>query len=157
MASGGGAGADGCFTCRNDADLLAPVHERIHVTAHWRVAHAVGTAMPGWLVVAPRVHAQSLTDLAGDAVVELGPLLHRVSAALQEVTGCVRTYLASFGEAPGFAHLHVHVVPRLQDHPVEWLGPGVFSALARPQSLQLDAAAMDLVSAQLVRALSRLP
>ena len=78
-----------------------------------------------------------------------------MSAALQEVTGCVRTYLASFGEAPGYDHLHVHVVPRLEDHPAQWLGPGVFDALARPEHLRLDDAAMDLVAAQLVRALAR--
>jgi len=30
----------------------------ILLTDHWRVAHAVGTALPGWLVVVPRVHGE---------------------------------------------------------------------------------------------------
>ncbi len=146
---------DGCATCRSESDLLPPVRERILVTDHWRVAHATGTALPGWLVLVPRTHVRSVTELAAEAVAELGPLLHVVSAALQEVTGCVRTYLASFGEAPGCSHLHVHVVPRLEDHPPQWLGPGVFDALDRPEHLRLDDAAMDLVAAQLVRVLGR--
>lgn len=146
-----------CFTCRSEGDLLPPLRERILLTDHWRVAHAVGSAMPGWLVVVPRVHPRSITELAAEALAGLGPVLHVVSSALQEVTGCVRTYLASFGEAPGFPHLHVHVVPRLEDHPSEWTGPAVFGALDRPGHLRVDAAATDPVAAQLVRVLSRQP
>ncbi len=146
-----------CFTCRSERDPLPPVRERILLTDHWRVAHAVGSALPGWLVVVPRVHARSLTELAAEALTELGPLLKVASTALQEVTGCLRTYLASFGEAPGFPHFHVHVVPRLDDHPPEWTGPAVFGALDRPEHLQVDGAATDLVAAQLVRVLARRP
>jgi len=161
MEASGAAGDSDCVTCRSESDLLAPVRERILLTDHWRVAHAVGTALPGWLVVVPRVHACSITELAAEALAELGPLLHVVSTALQEVTGCVRTYLASFGEAPGVPHLvphlQVHVVPRLAGHPEQWTGPAVFGALDRPEHLRVDAGAMDLVAAQLVRVLSRQP
>ena len=145
----------GCFDCRSQSDLLPPVRERILLTDHWRVAHAVGSALPGWLVVQPRVHLRSITELAVEALAELGPLLHVVSSALKQVTGCVRTYLASFGEAPGVSHFHRHVVPRLEDHPPQWTGPGVFGALDRPEHLRVDEAAMDLVAAQLVRVLAR--
>jgi hypothetical protein len=47
--------ADTCFTCQGNAriDELAP-HEQIAVDDHWHVAHAVGSALPGWLVLLPR-------------------------------------------------------------------------------------------------------
>jgi diadenosine tetraphosphate (Ap4A) HIT family hydrolase len=49
--------------------------------------------------------------------------------ALKEVTGWVKTYVMLFAEADGFAHLHVHVVPRMSDQPLDRRGPDVFGYL----------------------------
>ncbi len=38
-----------------------------------------------------------------------------------------------FSEAEGFSHLHVHLVPRMPDQPLEARGPGVFSHLTDDQ------------------------
>ncbi|MEO5743215.1 MAG: hypothetical protein ABIQ53_01325 [Terracoccus sp.] len=46
-----------------------------------------------------------------DRTDEVGGLVHRLSSALGQVTGCVKTYLMKFSEAEGFAHPHVRVVP----------------------------------------------
>lgn len=49
-----------------------------------------------------------------------------MSKALDQVTGCVKTYLMQFSEAEGYSHLHLHLVPRMPDHPEHARGPSVF-------------------------------
>ena len=60
----------------------------------------------------PRRHVEGLDALTRAEAVEMGVLLHDASAALVEVTGCQRTYVMLFAETEGYAHLHLHVVPR---------------------------------------------
>jgi diadenosine tetraphosphate (Ap4A) HIT family hydrolase len=55
--------------------------------------------------------------------------LRESSVALKDVTSCVKTYVMLFAEADGFAHLHVHVVPRMPDQPLDRRGPDVFGYL----------------------------
>ena len=87
----------------------------MYVGPRWRVAHAFGTSLPGWLVVLPRRHVIALDELTAEEAADLGPLLRALTAALREVLGCSKTYVALFAEAEGFAHIHFHVVPRSPD------------------------------------------
>ncbi len=103
---------DDCLICRHNADEDLPVRDQIWRSGHWRVAHAFDTALPGWLVVLSARHVAALDELDPTAAQELGLLLHSLSSALRATTGCEKTYVMSFGEAEGFSHLHVHVVPR---------------------------------------------
>lgn len=116
----------GCFSCDWQAETSRPPREDVVHTDHWRVAHAFNSALPGWLILAPTRHLTSFTELTPEAADELGGLVHRLGSALEEVTGCVKTYLMQFSEAEGFSHLHLHLVPRMSDHPEDALGPGVF-------------------------------
>jgi len=118
-----------CLPCRNTAAADLPVRERILQTAHWRVAHAFGTGLPGWLVVVPTVHVTALAELGQEAAAELGTVLHDVSEALHSVVGCVKTYVVLFAEADGFSHVHFHVIPRMADQPDELRGPRIFQML----------------------------
>lgn len=68
------------------------------------------------------------------AAAELGPLIRDLSRALEEITGSVKTYVMQFAEAEGFAHLHVHLVPRAADHPDDAKGPRVFAFLSEDES-----------------------
>jgi diadenosine tetraphosphate (Ap4A) HIT family hydrolase len=95
-----------CLSCAFERRPDAPPRERIYLGAHWRVAHAFGTAQPGWLVVLPRRHVLALDELSHAEAAALGPALRAVSAALREVTGCAKTYVALFAEAEGFGHVH---------------------------------------------------
>ena len=61
---------------------------------------------------------------AGVNADDLGGLVRSLGTALEAVTGCVKTYLMQFSEAEGFSHLHLHLVPRLPDHPEDARGPG---------------------------------
>lgn len=70
-------------------------------------------------------------------------MLHRLSNALRTVTGCEKTYMMQFSEAEGFSHLHVHLVPRLTDHPAEATGPNVFTYMADDQTEWLPESERD--------------
>jgi diadenosine tetraphosphate (Ap4A) HIT family hydrolase len=119
-----------CLACANN-ELAGglPSRESIIVSGSWRVAHAFGTSLPGWLVVLPTRHVKALHELRSDEAAELGEVLHRASRALQHVVGCEKAYFAFFAEAEGFEHLHVHVIPRMAWFTPKERGPGAFTML----------------------------
>ena len=128
----------GCYSCEHETVTDPPPRDAVVVTAYWRVAHAFNSSLPGWLVIVPRRHVTALDELEDAELVELGLLQGRVSAALRSVLGCTKTYSALFAEAEGFAHLHVHLVPRMPDQPVERRGPAVFGYLAGDDCVSED-------------------
>lgn len=130
---------DGCYACGAEAragDL--PVREETWVESGWRLAHSFGGSLPGWFVLVTRRHVTSLDELTSQEAAALGPLLVRVSAALRDVLGCTKTYTAFFAEAEGFAHLHIHLVPRMPDQPADRRGPAVFAHLAEDTIPEAD-------------------
>lgn len=118
-----------CVSCeligRRDRGL-APDWDDIVRTPGWDVAHAFDTPVEGWTVLVVRRHITRLSQLADDEAAELGPLVTRVSAALETVTGCEKTYVAQFAEHPSHPHVHVHVIPRAPDLDPGFLGPRIF-------------------------------
>jgi diadenosine tetraphosphate (Ap4A) HIT family hydrolase len=133
----------GCYSCDQQSMSAPPPREDVVHTDHWRVAHAFNSSLSGWLVVAPTRHLLAFTDLTPAAADELGGLVRRLSVALEQVTGCVKTYLMQFSEAEGFSHLHLHLVPRSPDHPAEARGPAVFTFLTGDQSQWLPESERD--------------
>ena len=119
----------------------------MYVGPRWRVAHASGTSLPGWLVVLPRRHVIALDELTAEEAADLGPLLRALTAALREVLGCSKTYVALFAEAEGFAHVHFHVVPRSPDLDQSLRGPRVFGLLGGDPAGYLPDQAMDQAAA----------
>ena len=146
-----------CYPCRNEALESLPPRENVVSTTHWRVAHAFNSALPGWLVLVPRNHVTAFADLSPDAADELGGLIRDLSVALQEVTGCVKTYLMQFAEAEGFGHLHIHLVPRAADLPAEFKGPRVFGYLTDDESRWIPAEELDVLAARLTEAWAQIP
>jgi diadenosine tetraphosphate (Ap4A) HIT family hydrolase len=144
----------GCHTCTESGRRDLAVRERILVTAHWRLAHAFGTSLPGWLVLMPLRHLTALDQLDHAEAAELGPLLVSATAALREVTGCEKTYVALFAEAEGFAHLHFHVVPRPVDLAPELRGPRVFALLGAAAADEVDEDTRDRIAERLSNAMS---
>ena len=121
-----------CVVCDfNERIGSLPPREEIAILGSWRVAHAFGTSLPGWLVVVPTRHVVSLHDLSTTEAAELGQIVTQVSQALHTVIDCVKTYSACFAEAEGFAHLHAHVIPRMEWFTAAQRGPNVFSFLGR--------------------------
>lgn len=126
--------ADDCCACAQ-ASPDAPFRERFVRERGWRVAHDFNSSLEGWLVVAPLRHVESLDELTGPEATALGELLRSAAIALEVVTGCLKTYVMLFTEADGFAHLHMHVVPRMADQPADRRGPAVFGYLHDGQPL----------------------
>lgn len=147
--------ADDCYPCRQQqAGEPAPREDVIH-TEHWRVAHAFNSTLPGWLVLVPTRHVTAFAQLSAEAAAELGPLIRELSIALADVTDCVKTYVMQFAEAEGFAHLHIHLVPRTADQPDDAKGPRVFSLLSDDESQWLPEGTRDDVSLRLRAAMAR--
>ena len=123
--------APGCRICEINAQFdegALPLRERIAHDASWRVACA-SVALPGWLVLVPRRHVPAVAQLSDAEAAALGAWQVRLSRALQEATGCTRTYIACYAEREGFRHVHFHIVPRLDNLPAALHGPGVFELL----------------------------
>jgi diadenosine tetraphosphate (Ap4A) HIT family hydrolase len=146
---------DDCYSCNLERAAESPARERILVTDQWRVAHAFDTSLPGWLVAVPRRHLRSLGELDAAEAAELGPLLTDLTRALQDVTGCVKTYVILLAEAEGFAHLHFHVVPRMPDQPPEERGPRIFARLGCPEGERVPAPERDRLAHDIREALGR--
>ena len=148
-AAASSANADlvpGCYACDQQGSASLPPREDVLHTAHWRVVHAFTSALPGWLVLLPTRHVAAFTELTPEAAAELGGLITRLSAALEVVTGCVKTYLMQFSEAEGFSHLHLHLVPRAPDLPEAERGPRVFTYLTDDPAQALSEAERDAVA-----------
>jgi diadenosine tetraphosphate (Ap4A) HIT family hydrolase len=146
-----------CYSCEGNQRLAdLPDRERVWVGEHWRVAHAFGTSLPGWLVAVPRRHTTRIAEHTAEEAAELGSLLVATSQALEAVTGCAKTYVAQFAEAEGFSHVHFHVVPRPPDLPPDRRGPAVFAYLTGTEDDGIGAPERDELSRRLSAALGDL-
>jgi diadenosine tetraphosphate (Ap4A) HIT family hydrolase len=138
-----------CYTCAREAELdRLPPRERIALDEHWRVVHATGSGLLGWLVLTPRRHVMELADLTDDEARGLGDWQVRLARALTAELGAAKVYVAEFGEKPGF-HLHFHVVPRAADLAAERRGPGCFDYLNQDAAGEVTAEARDALAQRL--------
>ncbi len=96
-----------------------------------------------------------LAELTPSEAAELGPVLAAASAALEEVVGCEKTYVALFAEAEGFAHVHFHLVPRMPGFGDHDVGPRVFHFLGRPEEEQVPVSDADRLATDLALAIAR--
>ena len=68
---------------------------------------------PGHVLLVPRAHHETLTDLPPELVGPLFDRVQRVAAAVQEAMGAQGTFVAMNNTvSQSVPHLHVHVVPR---------------------------------------------
>jgi diadenosine tetraphosphate (Ap4A) HIT family hydrolase len=121
--------AKNCYSCIEAAAVDLPPRSRVLRTDHWRVVHTFEGGLPGWLVALPVRHVTRICELDRDEAAELGPLIVDLSTVLEAELDCVKTYVMQFAEAPGFGHVHFHVVPRMADLAAELRGPKIFGAL----------------------------
>ncbi|CCH17888.1 HIT family protein [Micromonospora lupini] len=139
-----------CLSCGQNAENPNRRPENwIASDDNWRVSHAIGAAVAGWLVLVPRRHVVTIADLTDDEAAALGTWQIRLSRALHAVTGCAKTYVAQFAELAGFEHVHFHVVPRADGLPHHFQGPRVFRLLGKPDQPAVTPAEVTRVSAAL--------
>jgi diadenosine tetraphosphate (Ap4A) HIT family hydrolase len=103
---------EGCLCC----DLAEGRRELpggvIHETSGWLVEHCVGPLGVGTLIVKPRRHIVHVSQLDARESSELGPLLQRVTAALEELTEPDQVYVDLWSHAGGVpVHIHFVVQP----------------------------------------------
>jgi len=121
-----------CETCRlvERRNIgSAPLWDSIHRTSFFDIAHAFNTSLLGWIVLVARRHVETIADLTEEEGYELGHLIRTISQYLQEITGCEKTYVMQFAEAPGHHHVHFHIVPRMSDFSDSDKGKNVFNFL----------------------------
>jgi diadenosine tetraphosphate (Ap4A) HIT family hydrolase len=76
----------------------------------FEMAHCLNCAVPGYLVVSPRVRTLSLSDLPLTEQQELGPALTAATSLIEEAVAPIKIYCAQFAEAT--PNLHFHEFPR---------------------------------------------
>jgi diadenosine tetraphosphate (Ap4A) HIT family hydrolase len=101
-----------CFAC----DLLSGAEPlpggRITETAHWVVEHCVGPLGLGTAIVKPIRHVVHVSELDEDEAAELGPLLVRVSGAVERYAGAEQVYVTLWSHMGGVpVHIHFVVQP----------------------------------------------
>jgi diadenosine tetraphosphate (Ap4A) HIT family hydrolase len=121
----------------------------IHRAHFFDIAHAFNTSLPGWIVIVARRHVETIADLSEDEGLELGNLIRSVSKHLQEITGCVKTYVMQFAEAPGHNHVHFHIVPRMNDISDSDKGINVFNCLGVAEEDRVSENIMNGLAANL--------
>lgn len=138
-----------CKTCQllSHRDLgIAPLWDCIYRAKYWDVVHSYNTSLAGWLVLVTQRHIETIADLTADESLELGTLIRQVSIALQEVTGCVKTYVIQFAEHPEHPHVHFHLIPRLSNQPANKRGPGIFAYLGVAETERVSESVMNEIS-----------
>ncbi|QNN51607.1 hypothetical protein [Nocardioides mesophilus] len=76
---------------------------------HWHVAAPPSTGLPFWAGLAPNDHLL-LHELDGQTLAALGPMIQRLSGAIQGLDGVARTHMGRWGD--GSAHFHLHFYAR---------------------------------------------
>lgn len=141
-----------CKTClllkQRDAGA-APLWDCIHRTKFWDVVHSYNTALPGWMVLVARRHMEAIDELKEDEAAELGLLIRRVSLALKEITGCVKTYVVQFAEHEDHPHVHFHVIPRMADQPYNRRSTQIFGYLGVPEGERVREETMNAIAARM--------
>ena len=115
----------GCLAC----DLTSGARElpggRVHGGERWVVEHCIGPLGVGTLLVKPIRHCLHVADLTPEEAAEMGSLLQRAAACVQELNEADQVYVCLWSHAgwtPG--HIHYVVQPawnRLQE---DYGGPG---------------------------------
>ncbi|MDQ0121785.1 diadenosine tetraphosphate (Ap4A) HIT family hydrolase [Pseudomonas lini] len=82
----------------------------IHETAHWILNHHLSSALPGYLMLGSRTHANSLAELPNGALAELGRLLTNVQKTIESQLKPKWLYISRFGHDPGYP-IHFHFIP----------------------------------------------
>jgi diadenosine tetraphosphate (Ap4A) HIT family hydrolase len=114
-------------TCRANSGDLAATGGVIHQDAEWRAEHALEPIpMAGWVVLKPLRPVESFADLTIDEAAGFGLISRRLTHAMTALLGATKVYLCLVAEQEHFAHIHVHLIPRLPGARIDRRGPNVF-------------------------------
>lgn len=131
-----------CELCELAASLDA-AGELVPVGRYWTANVRQSADRPA-IVLQVREHRSGLEGLQAAEAAELGGVVQRTAAQLEDAPGVERVYAQSYNETPGH-HVHVHVVPRFRgEHD---LGPKAAADATPPPAFDIDAVVRRLASA----------
>jgi diadenosine tetraphosphate (Ap4A) HIT family hydrolase len=99
----------GCLACDLAAGRIPLPGGIIHETEHWLVEHCVGPLGVGTLLVKPKRHITRVSRLNDGEAAELGPLLRRSAAVVDEIVRPEQVYACLWSHAGG-TPVHIHYV-----------------------------------------------
>ncbi len=147
-----------CLTCLNlSGERRISPGPYIYQGTHWVVDHAYPTTHLGWLVILPKRHIEALHELTREEFQELAEIEYRLVQVMHTDRAVLKEYMMCFAEGQGFAHVHIHVVPRPVDLPVEIKGPRVFALLAVDAEHAIPAQEITTFCEEFTRKLQALP
>jgi diadenosine tetraphosphate (Ap4A) HIT family hydrolase len=107
---------EGCLACDLAEGRLPLPGGVIHETANWFVDHTVGPLGVGTLILKPRRHVTRVSELTDNEAGELGPLLRRSAAVVDELLGPEQVYTCLWSHAGGTpVHIHYVVQPATRE------------------------------------------
>src|SRR5262245_33934204 len=77
---------------------------------HWRLLPCLPTQIPGIVLLQPRVHFDSFSDMSPALLAELGTMTARIERALHATGDVARVHVNRWGD--GGAHFHLWFMPR---------------------------------------------
>jgi diadenosine tetraphosphate (Ap4A) HIT family hydrolase len=106
----------GCLACDLAEGRIPLPGGVIHETANWFVEHTVGSLGLGTLILKPKRHVTRVSELTDDEAAELGPLIHRSAAVLDELIEPEQVYTCLWSHAGGTpVHIHYVVQPATRE------------------------------------------
>jgi diadenosine tetraphosphate (Ap4A) HIT family hydrolase len=147
-----------CLTCLNlSGERRISPGPYIYEGTYWLVDHAYPTTHLGWLVILPKRHIEALHELTREEFQELAEIEYRLVQVMHTDGSVLKEYMMCFAEGQGFAHVHIHVVPRPIDLPAEIKGPRVFALLAVDAEHAIPAQEITAFCEEFTRKLQALP
>jgi diadenosine tetraphosphate (Ap4A) HIT family hydrolase len=138
-----------CGVCQENAGERNVPHGFLWEDDLWVLRHSAPPyGVAGWLTLQAKRHVAGPAFFSDDEAARLGPTLRRFCGLLQEVTGCLRVYVAAMGES--HPHFHMHLVPRYGgEGAVAGWGLFLSAAEAAAGRITVDAAKVEAIIAAL--------
>jgi diadenosine tetraphosphate (Ap4A) HIT family hydrolase len=128
---------EGCLACDLAEGRVPLPGGVIYESTWWLVEHCVGPLGVGTLLVKTKRHVTRVSQLTEDEAAELGPLLRRTAAVVDQLLAPEQVYTWLFSHAGAKpAHLHYVVQPATRELMDEFdgeYGPQLVSAMFRRQ------------------------
>jgi ATP adenylyltransferase len=107
---------EGCLACDLAEGRLPLPGGVIHETPGWLVEHTVGPLNVGTLIVKSKRHVTRVAELTEQEASELGPLLRRAAAVVDELVTPEQVYTCLWSHAGGTpVHIHYVVQPATRE------------------------------------------
>ena len=107
---------EGCLACDLAEGRVPLPGGVIFETAGWFVEHTVGPLNVGTLIVKPKRHVTRVSELTDEEASELGPLLRRAAAVVDELVAPDQVYTCLWSHAGGTpVHIHYVVQPATRE------------------------------------------